>query len=115
MLQEEPKLAGDLPGLIMCLCLQALLNMRSEAKFTHQRNPDPALSLRASIHCVPRPQQRNCMGKHKHASCPGELANSKADELGNWACKLNVGVCQVDFPCKPNFEKVFCFESPYQM
>lgn len=42
----------------------------------------------------------------------GSSANRKADELGNWACKSNVDVCQLVFPRRPNLEKVFLLWKP---
>lgn len=47
-------------------------------------------------------EQRSRTGKCGHPSCEGEPTHRKADELGNWACKWNLGVCQLAFLRGPN-------------
>lgn len=60
-------------------------------------------------------EQRSCMGKHGHPSCEGEPTKGKADELGNWACKWNLGVCQLAFLRGPKVYKVFVLWVPVSM
>lgn len=57
-------------------------------------------------------EQRSWMGKCGHPSCEGEPTNRKADELGNWACKWNLGVCQLVFLWGPKIEKIFVLWKP---
>lgn len=80
---KRQKRAGDLPGLIMCLCLQALLITHSEAKFSRCRNPDPALFLRAGIHhpLCPQAQAAQAWGS---VNIPPVRMNRHTGKLMSW-------------------------------
>lgn len=58
-----------------------------------QSSPTAAQQPRVCPHEPASPgEPRGRTGEHKHPSCPGEAANRN---LANWACKLNVGACQL--------------------